>query len=265
LIRGESKTYKLKKTKNMLLFHTENLPHYGLERIFDFAKKAGFDGLEIGVNHNLDTQDPDYLKTLQARYDFPIRAFSLSERLEGQHENFQKVVRAFPGTTINVPPAATFDNNYKHWLEQVMPRLAKKYKLIACQRNVPEKTIFGFLPARRGSSLESLRSKGWVCLDLAALSQSNEAIIQSIGILGSRLKHVYLGNVSRGELYTLPQRGILPVESFLTKLATRDFSGDFTLRVQSFFLSEKEPELMLEKLKETREFFQKYYRSNSAS
>ena len=76
----------------MLLFHTDNLPHHGLERVFEFAKKAGFDGVEVGINGNLDTHNPEYLKTLEKRFKIPIKAFSLSIRDE---EKLMKVSITF--------------------------------------------------------------------------------------------------------------------------------------------------------------------------
>lgn len=48
--------------KNMLLLSSQSFPRYGLERFFDFAKKAGYKGVEISVNANYDTQNVEYLK-----------------------------------------------------------------------------------------------------------------------------------------------------------------------------------------------------------
>ena len=59
----------------MISLHTESLSKYGLNRIFAFAKEAGDDGIEIGVNKNIyDTQNADYIKKLSQEYDLPIVA-----------------------------------------------------------------------------------------------------------------------------------------------------------------------------------------------
>ena len=90
----------------MFLVHTDNLPHYGLDRVFEFAKEAGFDGLEVGIKALYDTQNPTYLKELEKRHKIKVKAFSLSERDEEKlMEAFQHTVREFPGATINVNPS----------------------------------------------------------------------------------------------------------------------------------------------------------------
>lgn len=244
----------------MLLFHTDNLTHYGLERVFEFAKDAGYDGIEVGIDGNYDTQNPVYLKKLEERYDIKIKAFSLSEKFEEKlMKNFQETVREFPGTTINLNPPPVLSFKYKKWIEQTIPKLAKKYDLKACRKNAPVKMIFGFIPKRSDNSLQSLKSKGNICLDLSALALSNEDIMHTVGGLGDHIKHVYLSNFSRHQAYALPTNGVLPVESFLVKLAQRGFKGSFTLKVNAHFLSEGKEELLQKKMKEVREFYEKYF------
>lgn len=47
----------------MISLHTSSLSKYGLNRIFEFARDAGFDGIEIAVDKNdYDTQNAEYIK-----------------------------------------------------------------------------------------------------------------------------------------------------------------------------------------------------------
>jgi len=49
----------------MLLLSTSSLTGYSLHRIFSFAKKAKYDGLDITLNRlNYDFWDADYVKGL---------------------------------------------------------------------------------------------------------------------------------------------------------------------------------------------------------
>ncbi|MCK5461204.1 sugar phosphate isomerase/epimerase [Candidatus Gracilibacteria bacterium] len=244
----------------MLLFHSSNLPHYGLERVFEFTKSAGYDGIEIGVSLNFDTQNPKYLKKLSDRYDLPIKAFSLSEKHEESlTQAFQKTVREFPETIITLNPPQVLSFEYKKWLNKIVPKLAQKYDLIFCRKNVPSKSVMGFLPARSDNSIYVLKEKGYVALDLTALASSNEDIMHSIRVLGNHLKHVYLSNVARNELYSLPQSGILPIESFLTKLAQKKYRGTFSVKVSPKQLLEGEEDKVVEKMIEVRKFYEKYF------
>lgn len=244
----------------MLLFHSASLPHYGLERVFEFAKKAGYDGLEIEVNGFFDSQNVKYLKKLSRRYKIPVKAFSLSEaKEEALTEVFQKTVREFVGSTINLNQPQVLSTNYKKWMEHIAPKLAQKYDLTLCRKNAPSKNMMGIIPLRKDNSLLSLKEKGAVCLDLTALASVNEDIIRATKALGSHLKHVYLSNVSRNKPYCLPQNGILPVESFLTKLARNRFIGNFSVRVDPVFLSEGDDRRVLQTMIEVRKFYEKYF------
>ncbi len=244
----------------MILFHTDNLSHYGLERVFEFANKAGYDGIEVGMDGNYDTQDPEYLKKLEKRYNIQIKAFSLSEKFEEKlMKNFQETVREFPNVVINLNSPQVLSFKYKKWIENTVPKLAKKYDLIFCRKNTPVKMLLGFIPKRSDNSIEALKKKGNICLDLSALAMSNEDIIKAVSLLGTHLKHIYLSNISQHQPYALPMNGILPIESFLVKLAKRSFHGHFTLRVNPHFLSEGNETTLLKKMTETQKFYRKYF------
>ncbi len=246
----------------MLLLSTSSLPHYGLERVFEFAKEAGFDGIEICITpENYDTQNHEYLKRLVDRVGIEIKAFSLADKAEDEAamEAFHYTVREFTETTIVLNPPKALNFKYKNWLNDLVPRLAQKYNLTFCRRNTPSKNILGLLPERSDSSIYALKEQGDVCLDLTALAQSNEEIMKAISFLGSNMRHVYLSNVRRGLPYALPQNGVLPVESFLTKLAQVKYKGHFSLKVDSKQLMEGDDDKLRARLKDCKEFYDKYF------
>lgn len=244
----------------MLLFHTDNLPHHGLERIFELAKEAGFDGIEVGINTNVDTHNPEYLHTLEERYELPIKAFSLNEsKDENLIKVYQGTVRKFTHCTLNLHTAGPFAFKYQRWLKEIAPKLAKKYQHRLCFRNLPQESIMGVIPKRRLNNIDALKNNGLVCLDLTALALNNNDIMQAITILKGKMKHVYLSNLYRRTPYSLPDRGVLPIESFLTKLAKLGYSGSFTVKVTGKALQEGNEAITLEKMKETVEFFNNFF------
>lgn len=248
----------------MLVLHTQSLPHYGLERSFEFAAQAGLDGIEINVNRGLDSHDPAYLKVLEARYNLRVRAFSIHN---GDEDDlllpFQETVKHFPGTMmVLASPQVLSFNKYGKWMESIMPALAKKYELEFCRRNTPFTTYMGIIPQRSGNSIASLREAGNVCLDVSALAVTKEDLLSSLQIAGKRLRYVYLSNYHQGHPYALPTTGILPLESMLMKLARHSFSGDFALRLDPRALHEGDKQKMLERLIECREFYEQYFVAN---
>jgi len=120
----------------MILLSTQSFPHYGLERFFAFAKEAGFGGVEITVNENFDTQNPEYLKSLSERFGLPIRAFSMPHKKEDSfYEAFQHTVREFPRVSLNLATPQNFSFGYKKWMEEVVPKLCQKYDLLFPDNN----------------------------------------------------------------------------------------------------------------------------------
>jgi sugar phosphate isomerase/epimerase len=56
------------------LLSTGSLWSYSLERVFGFAAKAGFDGLELLVDMRWETRQTVYLHNLMERHQLPILA-----------------------------------------------------------------------------------------------------------------------------------------------------------------------------------------------
>lgn len=191
----------------------------------------------------------------------PIKAFSLGKNAEKLIKPFQDLVREFEDVTVNLTSPEVFSFKYKDWITNIMPKVARKYRLKFCRTNTPFKLFLGFLPSRTENSMYSLREAGNVSLDLSALWDSQEDAMKMISFLGKKLKHVYLSNVYKNIKYYLPQKGILPLESFLTRLEQNDFDGDFTLKVSAKNLPVGDnEEKMVETLVETREFFEQYFK-----
>ncbi|MBE9470562.1 MAG: sugar phosphate isomerase/epimerase, partial [Chloroflexi bacterium] len=58
----------------MIALSTGSLYSYGTARVFELAAKAGYDGIEVLVDHRWDTRQPAYLRRLSADYGLPIVA-----------------------------------------------------------------------------------------------------------------------------------------------------------------------------------------------
>ncbi len=245
----------------MLFITSQSFPHYGLERFFKFAKDLEVDGVEILINSNFDTQDPEYLKELEQRFEMPIKAFSLpSKGADRFIDAFEKVVSKFEGTTINLSSPEILSFHYKKWMQNSVPQLCKRFRLKLNRITVPMETFLGILPARDESSLHMLRQKGDVAVDLSALWKNSEDIMRVPDFLRDKMKLVYLSNVRNGSMYSSLPIGILPVESFLTKLSRDNFRGDFIIKISPKNLHEGDWERMEEVMKDSKDFFKKYFK-----
>jgi len=58
----------------LIALSTGSLYSYGTARVFALAARAGYDGIEILVDHRWDTRQPDYLRALSSGHNLPIVA-----------------------------------------------------------------------------------------------------------------------------------------------------------------------------------------------
>lgn len=247
----------------MILLSSKSFPHYGLDRVFAFAKKVNYDGIDLEVNANFDTQNPEYLKLLEKRHSISIKSFSLPDKVDKDIlKGFQDTVKEFPNITLNLAPAQSFLFTYKKWLEVIAPKLAQKYDLHVNFRNLPLNLILGMIPSNTENSLQSLREQGDVCLDTSAIWSSKQDLMKTVSFLGDKLKCVYLSNVYKNVPYGVLDSGVLPLESFLTKLSQRGYHGDFVIRLSPVALHQGEDEKMLEILRDSKKFIEEYFRSH---
>jgi sugar phosphate isomerase/epimerase len=246
----------------MLLLASQSFPRYGLERFFQFAKTLGFKSVEIQLSSNFDTQNPKYLHELEERFGIKITILSLPATGADEFiEAFERVAAEFPGVMINVFSPEVFSSRYKAWMQKSLPQLCQRYRLRMNRVTAPFKTVLGVMPTRTEGSMHALREAGEVSVDLIALWKSNEDIMRAPGFLREKMRHIYLSNAQGGQGYTSLPHGVLPVESFLTKLAREDYRGDFTLKIAPQHMHEGNDDRMLAVLKESKEFFEKYFKA----
>ncbi len=245
----------------MLLLASQSFSRYGLERFFKFAKTLGFQSVEIQISSNFDTQNSQYLHELEERFGIKIGIISLpASGADNFIDAFERVISEFSGVMVNVYSPEVFSSRYKNWIEKSLPQLCQRYRLRMNRVTAPFKTVLGIMPTRTEGSMHALREAGDVSVDIIALWKSNEDIMRASGFLREKMKHIYLSNAQGGQGYVSLPHGVLPVESFLTKLAREDYRGDFTLKISPQHMYEGNDERMLEVLKESKEFFEKYFR-----
>ena len=90
-------------------------------------------------------------------------------------------------------------------------------------------------------------------------SSKKEDLIRFYEHVRKFLAHVHLSNVHKHKEYSLPNEGILPLESFLKKLKDNDYKGAISVRVRPAELCAGDDEKVLKKLKSVKKFIEEYY------
>ena len=112
----------------MLLLSTSSLAGYGLHKMFQLVKEAGYDGIDLVVdNENYDSWDKEYLKKISK--ESGIRIISISA--PSQKLNEEKVHELITLATelgakiVTFSPPHISDKNVK-WFKNLLPTLKQE-------------------------------------------------------------------------------------------------------------------------------------------
>jgi sugar phosphate isomerase/epimerase len=245
----------------MIALHSSSLSKYGLNRIFEFTASAGYDGIEISVDkNNFDTQNAQYIKELSEKYKLPILA--LHTPTNGSVKSVEHVVDMavyLKCPVVVISPPKLFDFKFTNWLKKEVEPLRKKKKVQIALINASGETLLGFLPARALNNLTDLKKFGMISLDCSSTLSKKWDLIRIYEHLKKLIVHVHISNVRHHKEYSLPNEGVLPLESLLKKLKKDNYKGALSVRVRQTELSAGDDEEVVKKLKKVKNFINEFF------
>lgn len=245
----------------MLSICTDSFKGYGLNRIFEMIKKGGFDGVDLNIDpRNFDTQNAAYVKSLIDLHQIPVLSISTPPTSSAKKIQAAVDMAKELGTKIIViQPPKIFDFQYANWLKNEIPKLRQRESISIALENAPSESFLGIIPEHSMNNVIDLKKFKHVCIDTTRIATKKEDLIRIYKALKPFLVHVHLSNVKNGIPYSPPQAGILPVESFLTKLKQDGFPGAISMKLNPKFLNVGEDEKVLKELAELKEFYTTYF------
>jgi len=212
---------------------------------FGLLARAGFDGVEVMVTKDPDTQDAGRLCELAEDHGLPIVAihapFLLTSRAVWGTDPFGKIDRAveLAGATgaelVVVHPPYRWQTAYRGWLDERLPALETGTRVRVAVENMFPLRVRGRKVARfhPEHALDDLGQVPHVVLDTSHAAVAGLDLLDSTARVGERLAHVHLSNnAGRGWDSHLPlDEGVLDLEPFLRGLVARGFAGAISLEV----------------------------------
>ncbi len=243
-----------------LVLSTESLKGYGINRIFRFAKEAGFDGIDLAMeNGDYDTLDADYIKELSNATNMPVVSIQTPKTTsKTKIEEAVRMAKKLGTRVVVIQPPKLLDVKLAKWLKTQIPKIRQKENISIALENASSKTMLGFIPEHSMANISDLKKFKHVCLDVSRIAEKKEDIIRVYSSLKKYLVHIHLSNVYRGKAYAPPETGVLPIESFLTKLKRDKFKGAICIRVKPKNFHVGNDDKMLEGLKSSLKFCKKY-------
>lgn len=245
----------------MLALSTDSLRGYGLNRIFQIIKDAGFDGVDLAMDRkNFDTLNAEYVKQLSEQVGIPVLSIATpnnaNDKMIKKAVDMAKLVGC---RVVVVQPPKFFDYKFISWMKNEIPKMRQKENISIAMENAPSKSFFGIIPEHAMGNIIDLKKFKHACLDSARLGKRKEDVMRVYKTLQKYLVQIHLSNVRAGTPYALPEKGILPLESLLTKLKQDSFPGIISLKVNGKYLHAGDDAKLMKSLGDQKLFYDTYF------
>lgn len=244
-------------------FSTGSLHPFGLDRVYAWAARVGFDGVEVMMDERWDTHQHAYINELSERHGIPVLAlhppiYRGAWRL-GAEETLVRSARLAskiggPVVVAHPPPPGI---PLARWSAGALAK-AREAGVPVAVENMPKNFSGKVFTVRRKSCYkpEHLVGIGDVTLDTSHVGASGIGLMEFWEGLRDQLRHVHLSDsdLSGGDQHRLPGKGKLPLKEFLAEVGESDYPGAISLELKPWPLGTPHPEVILERMTSALEF-----------
>ena len=252
----------------MILLSTSSLSWYWLHRIFKFAHKAWFDGIDLSLDKsNFDCWDEEYIKELSDSFDLPVLSITAPSRWlnEERVDKIIKIATKLSSQLVTFSPPHFSDKNIT-WFTKYLSKVKRDTHISIAVQNVEPKFLFFIIPEYRNSTLNEIKRVTWdTSLDLSYVDLSSWMdILKAQKMLWSSMKNIFLSDKHWQKSWLLPWMAwgwisYLPLESFFMKLKTSWYNGFVSLNVNPKELWVWTEEKVLQNLDYAISYYKKHF------
>ena len=276
---------------SVIILSTGSLYNYGVARVFELAAEAGYDGIEMLVDHRWDSRQPAYLRRLAADHGLPIvvvhspfvvevpdwpadqlgrlrRTVTLAQEVGAATVvthlpfRFHAVVghwHAYRPRRFFVPVPLPRREPYCHFLHDGLAELEAETGITIGVENMPLKRFLGLgINGYWFNSPAELSHFPHLTLDTTHLGTWGLDPLAVYEQLRERVAHVHLSNYD-GREHRSPPDGCLPLADFLHLLARDDYQGAVTVECHPDALDAGDEAQCLAALCRALEFCRRHY------
>jgi sugar phosphate isomerase/epimerase len=269
---------------------TGSLHTYGIARTFDLAAAAGFDAIEVMVDHRWDSRDPHYLGQLCAATGLPVAAVHspflptvpgwphdpqgrLQQTCALARELGCSVVVAhlplriraakveffgFRSRPLLLPLPMPAPGDYGHFLLNGLAQFEAAEGVTVGVENMPCKRLLGRrLDIHALNKVANLARLPHLTLDTTHLGTWGLGLLPTYEQLKERIVHVHLSDFD-GTEHRLPREGHLPLAEFLHALSHDGYGGAVSLECRPGVLEAEDAGRVLAHLREAVQFYREH-------
>lgn len=219
---------------------------------FETAARLGYDGVEVMITNNEETQDPALMNLLSRSTGLPVLSVHAPTLLllprVMHHDHWEKLRRTAElakdagATTVVLHPPFRWQGSYaRHFVEGVR-QMSRETGVTLAVENM--------YPWRAGLREVIVYSPHWdlagqdydaVTFDFSHASTAGTDALESVSTLFPKLRHIHLtdGAGTLTDEHLVPGRGRMPVAETLQYLAKNDWSGDVVVEVNTRFTARR--------------------------
>ena len=249
------------------ILSTGSLYSYSIDRVFALAAEAGFDGIELLVDHRWDTRQADYLQQLMTRHGLPVPALhspfsryclgwgetefgaivrtaefaaELGAQVVVHHlpMRFNHAVLQTSSRSMRLPnPFDRGHRQYAAWLLESYRTIQASTDVLLCIENLPAQRVFGMRVnlahwnAHNRATLDDITRFPHITMDTTHLGTWGLDPLEAYRIWGERVKHVHLSNFD-GREHRRPEDGSLRLDALLARMAAEGYVYSVSLELQ---------------------------------
>lgn len=232
------------RAKPRLLCSTGPFYMLPLRQAFEAIGKAGFDGVEVMVTGEEESQDASQLRALAEHNGLEVAVihapFLLLTRRVFSTDPLEKIRRsvalaqAAGASTVVVHPAYRWQIGYANWLRRDLEDFARAEETTIAVENMFPVWVRGRgLTFHQTVGVEEMRRFSTVTLDTSHLAVSGIDIVRAFDELSDRIHHIHLSNnLGTGrDTHSPLWEGVLPIGSFLDRVTGAAYDGTITLEL----------------------------------
>jgi sugar phosphate isomerase/epimerase len=217
---------------------------YPLDEVLGVVAKSGFDGVEVMVTTERETQDPAALRMLSERHGLAIPVIHgpfllLTKGVFGTDPR-DKIARsvdlaeAVGARVVVIHAPYRWEVGYAEWLPDEITRIHDERGIMVTVENMFPIQMRGIrVSFFAGTELEMLRRFRFITLDTSHAAVAGLDLLPAYRSVAGEVVHVHASNnAGTGRDTHAPlEDGVLPVGELLEELTIRGYTGAVTLEL----------------------------------
>jgi sugar phosphate isomerase/epimerase len=206
--------------------------------------EAGYEGFEVMVTKDPESQDPGRMRSLAREHGLEIGAIHapslLLTRKVWSTDPIAKIDRSIDvAQRAEIPlvvmhPPFRWQRGYRTWLDERLPDIeAHTGVTVAIENMFPVRLAGRDVTFHSNQDLEELEGLPHLVLDTSHAAVARHDPVEVRRRFGHRLRHVHLSdNAGKGwDSHLPPGEGVVDTDAFLDDLVRTGYEGDVTLEV----------------------------------